>query len=118
MDIAAMNKKVDFLRLEPTTDKYGNHRNIWQKVFTMSATISGENGTETSEAGSTVPKTSFSITVRYCENTAQVTSDGFRIQLDGAQYNILSVDHLNYKKHALKFLCSKESVSNVKSEDR
>lgn len=118
MDIAAMNKKVEFLRLTVDTDRYGNHRNIWEPEFTMSATVSGESGNEVNEAGVTVPKESFAVTVRYCRQTSQVTTDGYRIRLDGIQYDIRSIDHLNYKKHALKFICSKEGIGNAKSEDR
>lgn len=118
MDIAAMNKKVDFLKLTVVTDRFGNHKNVWQKEFTMSATIGGESGTEANDVGQTIPKDSFFVTVRYCQKTAAVTTDGYRIQLDEVLYNISSIDHLNYKKHALKFICKKEGIGNGKREDR
>lgn len=117
MDIAAMNKKVHFLKLQVVTDRYGNHKNSWQKEFTMSATIGGESGNEVNDSGITIPKDSFTVTVRYCMKTAAVTTDTYRIELDGAHYNIRSIDHLNYKKHALKFICDKEGIGNVKRED-
>ena len=112
MNIAAMNKKITFQRLSVVTDQYGNHKNEWQADFTMSATIGGESGQETNEAGQTIPKDSFSVTVRWCAKSAQVTTDGYRIQMDDKLYNILSIDHLNYKKKALKFICSREGIGN------
>lgn len=118
MNIAAMNKKVTFLRLSVVEDRYGNHRNEWQEDFSVYATIGGETGTEKSEAGLTIPKDSFTVTVRWCTKTASVTTDSYRIQLDGVQYNILSIDRLNYRKHALKYICSKEGVGNARCENR
>ena len=38
---------------------------------------------------------------------AEVTADGFRILFQGEIYNIVAVDHMNYKKKALKFRCEK-----------
>ena len=118
MEIAAMNKKVGFLKLTVVTDQYGNHRNEWRSDFTMFATIGGEGGRETNEAGQVIPKDSFSVTVRWCAKTAQVTTDGYRILLDGVQYNIQSIDYLNHRQHALKFICSREGIGNVRREYR
>lgn len=107
MDIGAMNKRVTIQKNETVTDRYGNHRNEWSDFFTCWATVSGEGGQEQAEAGQTVEHPDLSVTVRYCSETAAVTSTGYRILLDGEIYNILAVDHLSYKKHALKFKCRK-----------
>ena len=41
------------------------------------------------------------------KRAAEVTADGFRILFQGEVYNIVAVDHMNYKKKALKFRCEK-----------
>ena len=108
MDIAAMNERVTFQQNETVTDSYGNHKNTWTEYFTCFATISGENGQEQAVVGETVENTDMNVTVRYCEETAAITSTRFRIVFHDELYDILGVDHLSFKKHAIKFKCRKE----------
>ena len=107
MDVAAMNVRVTLQKNETVTDKFGNHKNTWVDFFTCYATISGETGQEQAVVGETVENTDMNVTVRYCSETAAVTSTGYRIVFNGELYDILAVDHLNFKKNALKFRCRK-----------
>ena len=43
-----------------------------------------------------------SFTVRYCSNVSGITSTGYRILFKNVIYNIISVDHMNYKKKSMK----------------
>ena len=107
MDIAAMNVRVAIQKNEAITDKYGNHKNAWKDYFSCYATISGETGQEQAIVGETVENTDMNVTVRYCRETAAVTSTKFRLVFMGEVYDILAVDHLNFKRHGLKFRCRK-----------
>lgn len=110
MDIALMNEKVRFQKNRIVTDNIGNHKNEWEDFYSCFATISGEGYNSSKEkeaAGLTVEDTAMSVTVRYCRKTAEITSDEFRILFRGEIYNIVNVDHLNYKKKCLKFNCRK-----------
>ena len=107
MDIAAMNVRVAIQKNEAITDKYGNHKNAWTDYFSCYATISGETGQEQAIVGETVENTDMNVTVRYCRETASVTSTMFRLVFMGEVYDILAVDHLNFKRHGLKFRCRK-----------
>lgn len=107
MNIAAMNVRVTFQKNTTVTDQYGNHKNTWVDYFTCAATIGGETGQEQAVVGETVENTEANFTVRYCSETAAVTSTGYRITYNDELYDILAVDHLNMKKHALKFKCRK-----------
>ncbi|MGC2873082.1 phage head closure protein [Ihubacter sp. mB4P-1] len=107
MDIAVMNVRVAFQKNETVTDKYGNHKNAWTDYFTCYATIGGETGQEQAVVGETVENTDMNVTVRYCTETAAVISTKYRILFGDDIYDILAVDHLNYKKNALKFKCRK-----------
>lgn len=107
MDIAAMNVRVTLQKNEVITDKYGNHKNTWADYFSCYATISGETGQEQAIVGETVENTDMNVTVRYCKETAAVTSTKFRLVFMDEIYDILAVDHLNFKKHGLKFRCRK-----------
>ena len=107
MDIAAMNVRITFQQNETVVDKYGNHKSEWTDYFSCAATISGESGQEQAVVGETVENTEMNFTVRYCSETAAVTSTKYRIVYADELYDIIAVDHLNMKKHALKFKCRK-----------
>lgn len=107
MDVAALNVRVTFQKNETVTDKYGNHKNAWTDFYSCYATISGENGKEQAVVGETVENTDMNVTVRYSSETAAITSTGYRIVFNDELYDILAVDHLNFKKNALKFRCRK-----------
>ena len=108
MDIALLNQKVTFQRSEVVSDEIGNRKSGWADYFTCHATISGEGGDEVYAAGTVVDKADMAVTVRYCRKTASVTPVGYRLIHNGEAYNILAVDHLNYKRKAIKFKCKKE----------
>ena len=107
MEIAAMNEIVVFQKQALVKDAIGNHLDVWSSVYSCYATISGENGKEQAVAGETVESVDMNVTVRYSSETAEVTSTGYRIVFNDELYDILAIDHLNFKKNALKFRCRK-----------
>lgn len=107
MEIAAMRVKIMFQRQEAVADGIGNHTNRWEDYFACRATVGGEGGTEKAVAGTTVEDADISFTVRFCRTAEAVASSGFRIVFREELYDILAIDHLNYKKKALKFRCRK-----------
>ena len=107
MDIAALNERVMIQANAVVTDKNGNHKNIWEDYFSCYATISGENGKEQAVVGETVEATDMNVTVRYCTETSVVRSTTHRILFHDEIYDILAVDHLNFKRHGIKFRCRK-----------
>ena len=108
MEIAALRVKIMFQRQEAVADGIGNHTNRWADYFACRATVGGEgNRGEKAVAGLTVEDAGISFTVRFCKALEVVSSVGFRIVFREELYDILAVDHLNYKKKALKFRCRK-----------
>ena len=110
MDVAAMNARIMFQKNETVSDAIGNHTNTWADYYSCHATISasqGKSSAESEAAGQTVAHPDISFTVRFCRKVKAVDTTGFRILWDGGIYDILKVDHLNNKKHALKFKCGK-----------
>lgn len=111
MNVAALRSKVMFQKNETVTDKYGNHKNAWMNYFSCFAMIGGEgmaSSREEQAAGTTVEDFSMTVTVRYCGKTAAVTSTGYRVMFMGEIYNIVNIDHMNFRKKSLKFTCRKE----------
>lgn len=107
MDAALLNVKIVFQKNEVVVDAIGNHTSKWADYYSCHATVSGEGGSEKAVAGLIVEDSDLSFTVRYCKKVAEVTTDGYRVKCGDALYNIVSIDHMNYKKKALKFKCEK-----------
>lgn len=107
MKVSLLNEKVLIQKAVVLADEIGNRRNDWEDYFSCYATISGENGSEKAEAGQTVEKDSICFTVRYCSAVSGISSTGYRILFKGVIYNIISVDHMNYKKKSMKFRCER-----------
>lgn len=104
MNIGAMNVRIIIQINEVTVDRYGNHTSKWADYFKCWATASGQTGKETSEEATTKEADQMNFTVRYCSETARVTSTKYRILLGDRIYNILHVDDMNFKRNSIKFL--------------
>ena len=107
MDIAAMNVRVAFQENRTVTDQIGNHKNVWEDCYSCFATISGENGTEQAVVGETVENTDMNVTVRWCRETAAMSSTRNRIMFNGEIFDILGIDHLSFHRRGIKFKCRK-----------
>ena len=107
MEISLLNVKVTFQKNSVVADNIGNRRNVWEDYHTCHATVSGEGGNEKAATGLTVVDSDIAFTIRFCKRAAEVTADGFRILFGGEIYNIVAVDHMNYRRKALKFRCEK-----------
>ena len=99
MDIALLNVKITVQKNETVVDAIGNHKNNWTDYHTCFATVSGEGGSEKSVAGG--------FTVRYCKALVGLDVTKHRVIFEGSLYNIVSIDHMNYKKKCLKLKCEK-----------
>ena len=109
MKIGLLNTRIEIQKSSVVTDKYGNHKNEWTPYYTCHATVSSESPKEETAAGVVVDSSKLDFTVRYCRQAAAVTSTGYRIVFGEELYNILGVDHMNFRNKAVKFLCQKAS---------
>lgn len=107
MNVALMNLRITFQKNTVVTDAIGNRKSAWEDYFSCYATISSESGAETENAGQTIPQANGAFTVRYCKESATVTSDGYRIRCGDDLYNISYIDHQNNKRKSLKFWVQK-----------
>ena len=108
MDIAALNVRVTFQKGRPGTDRYGNHFNAWEDVFSCWATPVMASGDEQEEAARTRVHETLDFTVRCCSELSDVSADTHRILCKGQIYNIKSVNPMAYKNRSLKFHCERE----------
>ena len=110
MEVSLLNVKITFQKNAVEVDGIGNHKNTWADYYSCHATASGEAGRQTSEAdvaGMVADESDVSFTVRYCRKASVIDSTGYRVVFDGGVYDILAIDHMNYKKKCLKFKCRK-----------
>ena len=109
MNIALLNVRITFQKNTVASDSIGNRKAVWQDYYSCHATVSGEGRTdsEQSAAGTTVDHGDASFTVRYCNALESVSPTEYRIAFRDELYDIISVDHMNFKKKSLKFVCRK-----------
>ena len=107
MDVALLNQQILVQKNEVTVDAIGNHLNQWMDFYSCYATISGESPNESTSAWAVVDNTKADFTVRWCRAVSEITADNFRILYAGEIYNILGIDHQNFKKKSVKLKCQK-----------
>ena len=104
--IARKNARITFQRCTVESDRYRNQIQTWADYFTCSAYA---NTYAAYEDGKTVTYENRSVTfeTRYCPELSTVNSTEYRILFNGEQYDILSVDAMNYQKDSLRFTCQR-----------
>ena len=104
--IDKLNERLTIEKSKAYTDKAGNHRNTWEEYLTC---FTHASTYEAQESGDEVRQENRSIvfTVRWCRETAAVTSTGYRIRFRGDVFNILSADPMNYQKKEIRLYCRK-----------
>ena len=107
MKVALLNRIITVQRHTAVKDEIGNHLNTWTAFYTCHATVSGETDTEAEEAGTTVDDTRADFTLRWCAASSVITPTEYRVVMDGQIYDILSVDHMNFKHKSVKLHCRK-----------
>lgn len=111
MNVALLNTKIVIQRVGAASDRIGNHFTVWEDYYVCHATVSGENasanGAEDEAAGTTVEHPNIDFTIRFCRKAAPISSTQFRVVFQDEIYDIIGIDHLNYKHKALKLRCRK-----------
>lgn len=110
MEVSLLSVRITFQKNAVAVDGIGNHKNTWTDYYSCHATAGGEAGKQTSEAdvaATVVDESDISFTVRYCKKVSVIDSTRYRVVFGGELYNILAIDHMNYKKKCIKFKCRK-----------
>ena len=107
MEIGLLNKWITFQVGTVNADQYGNHEKTYINWYSCRATVSGEGGSESLDAGEIVTGKTCSFTVRYCNAVKDITAEDYRIQFGNEYYNIISIDHRSYKNDLVKFKCER-----------
>lgn len=108
MNTALLNVRITIEENAVSIDEIGNHINEWTDYYSCAATVSGESGSEVEKAGTTIDNPKVDFTIRWCRKASPITSDSFRVRFKEEIYDIIGIDHMNFKKKALKLKCQKE----------
>lgn len=109
MNIALLNEKILIQKVDINKDKIGNHMEVWSDFFICHATISKESPIETTSSGNVWDKTKIDFTIRFSKEIKDINSTSYRVVFKNDIYNIKGIDHMNYKKKALKLHCKRVS---------
>ena len=107
MNVALLNVRIEIQQNTVITDKYGNHKNSWEPYLSCYATVSNEAPKEETDSGLIVDDSKLDFTIRFCRSASSISSTGFRVVFNDEIYDILGVNHINYKKKAIKLMCQK-----------
>lgn len=105
MNISLLNTRITIQKNEVATDAIGNHKNVWSDWYCCYATVSSESPSEDTAAGVIVDNTKIDFTIRWCRNAASITPENYRVVFSGELYNILGIDHMNFKKKSITRFC-------------
>jgi SPP1 family predicted phage head-tail adaptor len=105
MKISLLNERILIQKSEASSDAIGNRISTWKDYFSCYATISSESPKEATAAGATWDESMIDFTVRWCKETAVLSSKGYRICFKDVIYGIEGIDHMNFKKKAIKLHC-------------
>lgn len=107
MKIDLLNVRISITKNDVVVDTIGNHKNSWSDYYSCYATVSSEAGKEQTDAGMIVDDSKIDFTIRWCRLADAITSTGYRVEFNGELYDILAVNHMNFKKKSIKFSCQK-----------
>lgn len=107
MDIGALNVMIEIQKNEVVADAVGNRRNTWRTFYRCHATAGGESGSEKVSAGQVVEDTDITFTIRFCKLASMLTEGNYRVVFGGVIYDIVRIDHMNFKRKSLKMYCRK-----------
>lgn len=107
MKIDLLNVRISITKNDVIVDAIGNHKNSWSDYYSCYATVSSEAGKEQTDAGMIVDDSKIDFTIRWCRLAAAITSTGYRVEFNGELYDILAVNHMNFKKKSIKLSCQK-----------
>jgi SPP1 family predicted phage head-tail adaptor len=105
MKISLLNERIMIQKSEVSSDAIGNRVSTWNDYFSCYAGVSSESPKEETAAGATWDESMIDFTIRWCKETAAISSKGYRVVFRDVIYSIEGVDHMNYKKKAIKLHC-------------
>jgi SPP1 family predicted phage head-tail adaptor len=110
LNIALLSEKILLQKADVSTDDAGNRVSSWKGYFSCYATVSAESPVEESAAEATWDESAIDLTIRWCSEVETLNSKEYRVIFRDQVYNIEGIDHMNYKRKAVKLHCRREEL--------
>ncbi len=104
--IEKLNEMITVQKNTVAVDQYSNHKNTWTDWFTCHAYADTYLKEEDADV-TTSDERSITFEARYCSELAGITSTGYRIVFHDENYNIESIDMMNWKRKTIRIKCRK-----------
>ncbi len=108
MDAGAYRELVIIEKASVIKDSIGNHKTVWQKYYRGYAYINNLSGTEYWEAAQTQAENTVMFIMRYHPLMEQINTREYRLVHREQEYNITSIDNVQYKNETVKFRAKKK----------
>lgn len=107
MHIARLKVRITIEKAMVKADEIGNHTNGWEEYYSCYAYPDTYTVDESTGKVDYENKT-IAFTVRFCKQTKELSSVGFRIRFQDMTFNIVAIDMMNYNNSEIKIRCKKE----------
>lgn len=102
MDAGAYREPVLVEKSGYTEDSLGNQKAVWTEYYKGYAYMNNLSGAEYWEAAQTQAQNTVMFILRYHPLLAAMDTRGYRLMHRGREYNITSIDNVQYKNETLK----------------
>ena len=109
MNAGAYRDKIIIQKSTVTADAIGNRVTAWPEYYSGYAYVNNLSGSEYYEAAQTQSQETVMFVLRYHRLLESIDSKNYRVVFRGHNYNITSVDNVQYKNETIKLRCLKES---------
>ena len=105
MQVGLLNERISLLSNATTVEEIGNYKQDWIEFYSCYAAISNETPQEVVQHGLIIDDSKITFTIRYSSDVKDLTSLYYRVRFKGRMYNIVGIEHMNYRKKSLKIHC-------------
>lgn len=109
MNIAKLNKRITIQKASFIQDDIGNEIVEWTDFYSCYASVDtrGRIDSEKEVARMMVDHSNVNFTIRYTQKLRDLTTQEYRVLMDGDIYDIKAVDWMNYRKKSIKLITKK-----------
>ena len=102
MNAGAYRERVVIQKGSISEDEIGNQKAVWSEYFKGFAYMNNLSGSEYWEAAQTQAQNTVVFVFRYNRLLAQMNTREYQLVHNGKEYNITSIDNVQYKNENIK----------------
>lgn len=107
MDIGSMRRRLTVKKHETVVDRIGNHTSSWVDYHSCFCYANLASGNEYGVSPETLAEGSITFIIRWCRKLEGLNSKEYRIHFAGENYNITSIDDVQFKHEKFQIVAEK-----------